>query len=200
MLCNQRCYRCSQRKYPKEKRNLIIRTEIPGVSTAKEQANRSVIARHRRSYAHVCVRKPRFVDYHLCYQFSVISLQITRRATSQVIQLSQWESCSDLRRRDARMISSCDCDSRVWLESIRINLERIKCVKYELNLYLSQDGSPLELSNLFFSIFLFLLYLLAYFQTKMSFFDRLSHFFILEGWNKGTNKKKPIKRLRICGI
>lgn len=73
----------------------------------------------RRSTARVlesrCIR-----DYHLRYQFSVISLQITCRATSRVIQLSQWESCSDPRCRDARVTSSVrDCDSSVTRSSPR---------------------------------------------------------------------------------
>lgn len=47
---------CSRRKYPKEKRNLIIRAEIPGVSTAKEQIDRwlPVVAR-----SHTCVFESR---------------------------------------------------------------------------------------------------------------------------------------------
>lgn len=113
----------------KEKRNLIIRRRDTG------RVHISWIGKNDRSGD--CPSPPSFHarrstarvfesrgirDYHLRYQFSVISLQITCRATSRVIQLSQWESCFDPRRRDARATSSMrDCDSCATRSSPRAN-------------------------------------------------------------------------------
>ena len=85
---NQRRYRHSPISSMKEKRNLIIRRrDTFRVSRGQKRTTGSVIA--RRCCHSTCVRKPRYIHgYHLRYQFSVISLQITCRATS-VIQLSQ---------------------------------------------------------------------------------------------------------------